>query len=561
MKILAILTIFIVSIFAKEFTSIKYQGDIDVMGEFDRATLLKVCNIDYPPIYKFWRDDPIFPSSKIKTYIKNIKSYASSVGYFKAEVKAHTDDKTIFITIKKNQPINISTIKIDKNFANLFSMREGDRFRVKDFKSAKDGMSRYMKEVGFAKFILKTKAYVDLKSYKVDIDVDFSLGKLYSFGETTVDNTNANVSKELIKKKLKYKKGDLYDIRKLEDSYESLYKSGVFKDIEVTKKDTNSSDLPLHIKLVEGKSKEFRSSIGYDTEDGLQVGAGIWYNNFLGNFKRFGLEGRVSQRGYKVKNLFYNPELFLKSSFQNDISYEDWDYDTYEQELLTLRSTFGREFFGLKHYFGFLHENSRITSHSLEIKSGRYTINSLFYKLVIDKRDNFLNATKGWYYSLYLERALYDLSSDFDYLKQEHEFRYIKSSSKKLIHALKFRLGKVNKDVPLFKRFYSGGSMSNRGYEYRQVGKLDADGNPIGGNTMLNLSLESRYEVIPSVWVVGFIDSTRISTEIDKFNSKTFSSVGFGARYISVIGPIRVDIGFPMDDGGFSFHLGIGQVF
>lgn len=418
-----------------------------------------------------------------------------------------------------------------------------------------------MKEVGFAKFILKTKAYVDLKSYKVDIDVDFSLGKLYSFGETTVDNTNANVSKELIKKKLKYKKGDLYDIRKLEDSYESLYKSGVFKDIEVTKKDTNSSDLPLHIKLVEGKSKEFRSSIGYDTEDGLQVGAGIWYNNFLGNFKRFGLEGRVSQRGYKVKNLFYNPELFLKSSFQNDISCEDWDYDTYEQELLTLRSTFGREFFGLKHYFGFLHENSRITSHSLEIKSGRYTINSLFYKLVIDKRDNFLNATKGWYYSLYLERALYDLSSDFDYLKQEHEFRYIKSSSKKLIHALKFRLGKVNKDVPLFKRFYSGGSMSNRGYEYRQVGKLDADGNPIGGNTMLNLSLESRYEVIPSVWVVGFIDSTRISTEIDKFNSKTFSSVGFGARYISVIGPIRVDIGFPMDDGGFSFHLGIGQVF
>jgi len=560
MKILAILIFLIVTSYAREFSAIKYLGDVD-SSEFNRATLLKVCNIEYPPIYKFWKDNPTFESEKIATYVKNIIEYSKSVGYFKVEVSSKTKDKTIFITIKKNQPIKIATIKINKNFANLFPMKVGSRFRVQDFKSAKTSMTRYMQEVGFASFLLKSKAYVDLEKYRVDIDVNFELGKLYTFGDTFVDNELANVSKKLVKDKLKYKEGDLYDIRKLEDSYEKLYKSGVFKDIELTKRDTNSSILPFNLKLIEGQTKEFTSSIGYDTQDGFGVGAGIWHNNFLGNFKRFGLEGMVAERGYRVRNLFFNPELIYKTSFQNDISYEDWDYDAYEQKLLTVKSTFGKEVFGLKHYFGFLHEKSHVVSHSSLLESGRYTINSLFYKLVIDKRDNFLNATKGWYYSLYIERALYDLKSDFDYLKQEHEFHYIKSSSKKLIYALKFRLGIVNKKVPLFKRFYSGGAMSNRGYEYRQVGKLDGDKNPIGGHTMLDLSLESRYEVLPSLWLVGFVDSTRLSEEVDKFNSKTFSSIGFGARYVSVIGPIRLDIGFPIDKGGFAFHLGIGQTF
>lgn len=561
MKTLTILIFLIVALYSGEFTSIKYKVDTNNTDEFSRSTLLKVCNIEYPPFYKFWKDDPTFDGSKIKTYVKNIKSYASSVGYYKSEVTSYTKDKTIFITIKKNIPIKISTIKIDKNFINLFSMKVGNRFRVQDFKSAKTSMTRYMQEVGFADFELKSKAYVDLKNYKVDVAVEFELGKLYTFGDTTVDNKSANVSKNLIHDKLKYKEGEVYDIKKLEDSYENLYKTGVFKDIELVRRDTNNSTLPLHIKLIEGKTKEFTSSIGYDTEDGFQLGAGIWHNNFLGNFKRFGLEGMVAERGYKIRNLFFNPELIYKTSFQNDISYEEWDYDTYEQELLTVKSTFGKEIFGLKHYFGFLHENSDVISHSPLLESGRYTINSLFYKLVIDKRDNFLNATKGWYYSLYIERALLSLKSDFEYLKQLHEFHYVKSSSKKLIHALKFRFGKVDTKVPLFKRFYSGGAMSNRGYEYRQVGHKDSDGNPIGGHTMLDLSLESRYEVLPALWVVGFVDSTRLSEKVSKFNSKTFSSVGFGARYISVIGPIRVDIGFPVDDGGFAFHLGIGQVF
>jgi translocation and assembly module TamA len=169
-----------------------------------------------------------------------------------------------------------------------------------------------------------------------------------------------------------------------------------------------------------------------------------------------------------------------------------------------------------------------------------------------------MDAKNGYYTSLYIEKAMRPLASDMDYLKILTEARYIKEYEP-MIFAFKMRLGWLSQDTPLFKHFFAGGAMSNRGYEYRDLGP-HYDGDPIGGVGLIDTSLEARYYLTENFSVVSFFDSSSISQEVNQFDSAWFNSYGFGMRYLSIIGPLRFDIGF-QEEFKFAIHLGIGQVF
>jgi len=222
------------------------------------------------------------------------------------------------------------------------------------------------------------------------------------------------------------------------------------------------------------------------------------------------------------------------------------------------RVTFGKSLFHLDHFFGFQIENNKIKSHNGALLSGSYLINSLFYRLVVDERDSKMDAKNGYYTSLYVEKAMMELASDIDYLKILAEGRYIKEFDP-FVFAFKTRLGWLSQETPVFKHFFAGGAMSNRGYEYRDLGP-HYDGDPIGGVGMIDSSLESRYYLTDKFALVGFIDASTISPEIDKYNAHWYRSYGVGMRYISIIGPLRFDIGF-REPSKFAIHLGIGEVF
>jgi len=101
--------------------------------------------------------------------------------------------------------------------------------------------------------------------------------------------------------------------------------------------------------------------------------------------------------------------------------------------------------------------------------------------------------------------------------------------------------------------------LCNRGYEYRDLGD-HSSGYPIGGLSIIDGSLESRYYLTDEFSVVSFFDASKMSKEVNDFSGKWYTSYGLGLRYLSVIGPLRFDVGYPTE-GGFALHLGIGQVF
>ncbi len=142
------------------------------------------------------------------------------------------------------------------------------------------------------------------------------------------------------------------------------------------------------------------------------------------------------------------------------------------------------------------------------------------------------------------------------------ELRFIKSFiHDKLTFGLKTRIGSINSDVPTFKRFYTGGSFTNRGYDFQELGLKDAAGVPRGGVSLIDVLGEVRYEVFSKFSTVLFYDSSMLSTQPHTFDDEFYDSWGFGIRYLTPIGPFRLDFGFPRDEPGWTFHISIGQVF
>jgi len=563
MKKHLILLFFLTFLDAKTFTKIEFIGDVDrLTGEFDRATLLKVCHIEYPAIYKIWKDNPTFKEEEIKGFIAYLDAYSKSMGYYRVKVSSKTDKNTIYLSIQKNAPIKVASIAIEEEFENFTLLKESERFKTINFTKTKKKIVDFLEEHGYPTYKMNAKAYVDLELYRVDVNISVDKGKKYFFSKTDINNSS-QIDNELIIEQVVYEEGELYNVLKLEESYENIYRLGVFEKISM-EADFNNTDgkVPIDLILKEGKTKEFASNLGYDTEDGVRGGVEYIDHNFFGNLREFRAGLQASERGYNAFTSFYEPRIEApilgRMTFKNELNYKKWDYDAYIEKLLTERVTFGKAFIGLEHFFGFQLERSVIETEIPSFLAGNYLINSLFYRVLIDGRDSPIDAKNGYYTSIYVEKSMKELGSDIDYLKLLGEARYIKEF-KPMVFAIKMTAGTISEKTPPFKHFFLGGATSNRGYEYRALGPLQS-GYPIGGLSVLDGSFESRYYLSNEFSLVGFMDVSKLSQEVNDFSGDWYRSYGMGLRYLSVIGPLRLDVGYP-EEGGFALHLGIGQVF
>ena len=103
-------------------------------------------------------------------------------------------------------------------------------------------------------------------------------------------------------------------------------------------------------------------------------------------------------------------------------------------------------------------------------------------------------------------------------------------------------------EVPIFKRFFSGGADSVRGYPYQKLGPLAADGDPIGGMEVLEGSLEWRFPIKTPLEGAVFSDFGNIAPEIGSFSwGDTRYTVGVGLRYLTLVGPLRFDVGYELN--------------
>ena len=122
-------------------------------------------------------------------------------------------------------------------------------------------------------------------------------------------------------------------------------------------------------------------------------------------------------------------------------------------------------------------------------------------------------------------------------------------------------------DLPADKRIYAGGGGSIRAYGYQMAGPLDANGNPIGGRSALEVSLEARIKLTKTIGIVPFLEAGTVTdSALPGFGDRLFVGAGIGLRYYTSFGPVRLDIATPLNrrdgvDDLVQVYISLGQAF
>ena len=118
------------------------------------------------------------------------------------------------------------------------------------------------------------------------------------------------------------------------------------------------------------------------------------------------------------------------------------------------------------------------------------------------------------------------------------------------------------------RRFYAGGGGSVRGFGYQQIGPRDVLGEPSGGRSLSEFSLEARIQtglLGGALAVVPFIDAGAVDASVTPRLKDMRLGAGLGLRYQTGFGPIRVDIGTPLDrqpgESRIGVYVALGQAF
>ncbi|MBI5361505.1 MAG: outer membrane protein assembly factor BamA [Planctomycetes bacterium] len=215
---------------------------------------------------------------------------------------------------------------------------------------------------------------------------------------------------------------------------------------------------------------------------------------------------------------------------------------------------------------------------------GTHDLNTLTPYLNIDKRNSILLPSKGFKSTLSVELGGYFIGGDFDFIKaqllHQHYFcLYTTRSEAKHILQAELRMGWAeplgnDKDLPIYERFTAGGTNSLRGFNFRTISPK-VNGDPVGGDAMMTLSLEYSYplyrERFPGrttdiIRGALFVDSGNVTEEVTDMNIDDFrASWGFGVRFIIpnlTEVPISMDVAFPIsskeDDDQERFHFFLG---
>jgi len=197
-----------------------------------------------------------------------------------------------------------------------------------------------------------------------------------------------------------------------------------------------------------------------------------------------------------------------------------------------------------------------------------YLVAALPTGLSYDGSDDLLNPTRGFRLALHVSPELSLQSGTHTYAKTQIDASAYQPFGTRFVFAERVRLGSIDgvsrDSIAPSRRYYAGGGGSIRGYGYQKIGPVDQNGDPLGGKSLTEFSLEARVR-FGNFGVVPFLDGGNLyASSIPKL-SKFRYGTGVGVRYYSSFGPIRVDIGTPLNrrpgESRVAVYVSLGQAF
>lgn len=385
----------------------------------------------------------------------------------------------------------------------------------------------------------------------------------------------------------RFKPGELYDSRKVDDLRQALVASQLYGQLGVEPIQTDrpgpdgTDQADLRIEGSQGRSHVISASAGYDTGLGPSLQASWTALNM------WPPEGALTFSGIGGTQQQQLGVTFVRSNFgERDLSLTAQLQGTREQ-IDPYNAETGQLSLGLSRQSTPIWQKVWSWSATVEGMVTSQTAYDIFakaddrklYKIFVlplsgeyDRSDSLLNPTKGFRIKAQLSPAVSLQNGTTEYVEGVLEGDGYWPVARPLVLAARLQLGSIAGsswyDLAPSQRFFAGGGSSVgevRGFAYQSLGPKDPSDNALGGSAVTDFSIEARYRVFRNYGVVAFLDGGQVyQTTAPQFTDFRYGA-GVGFRYYTNIGPIRVDVATPLNrqpgEGVIGVYVSIGQAF
>ena len=411
----------------------------------------------------------------------------------------------------------------------------------------------------------------------------------YVFGEV-VSNDPRFLSGKHLGRIARFDAGDTFQQSLETDLRRAIIATGLVSSVTVTPRETRApsggqpGEVALDVAMERAPLRTIAGAIGYGTEDGFKL-EGRWEHRNLfppeGTLRLRGILGTremLGSIGVRRNNFLGRDQVLTVDLFASDITTQAVDSRgggvraTFEKmSNILFQKTVSWQIGGELIYTDERNRNVR-SAPGVVVPRQAYLIGGLFGSLTLDESDDLLDPSEGWRATLFLapEVSRQGGAQSF-YLRAQADASTYHSLGD-LVLAGRVRAATIQgagiDDIAPSRRLYGGGGASVRGYGFQGVGPRDALGNPTGGASLVEFSLEAR---IPTpllggaIEVVPFVDGGSVARgSTPDFDEIRFGA-GIGIRYKTTFGPIRVDVAAPLNQTEFDspvvVYVSLGQAF
>lgn len=541
--------------------------------------------------------------------VERIKALYDEQGFSDVEVTKRTEpvgdntsDIFLKIIIKEGKQYLVGDVQFKGNallksdeILKSVKMTKGKPFSRRGLRMDVANIQDLYFEKGYLSAQIRSESLYNEATDRVDINYTITENQL-TYVERVVIQGNTKTKDVVIRRELRAYPGESFSGAKLKRSKERLYNLGFFEDVRFdTEEGSQPNTRNLIVTVKEAKTGEFSFGGGFSSVDSVIGFAQIRQKNFdWQNWKTFTGAGQDFALRFEIGSVRKNAELSFTEPWVFGYPYS-FGFDVYRKEFdksgtsgydFTERKTgfdlrLGKEFTEYdKGLLMYKLEEVKISdipddaSQDLKDETGRNVTSSLALTLTHDERDNPYNPSSGYLLSSTGEVAGGFLGGDKNFSKITAVGSTYVKNFEAMVLELKGRIGFVDEfgnsqKVPIYERFFLGGANTIRGYRERRIGPRDPGNlDPIGGEAFWVANIEETFPIYPDL-IKGavFFDTGNVYDQVGDFgNGGLKSGAGVGVRVKTPIGPVKVDMGYPLDDvtnekKAVRFYFNISQAF